>query len=171
MSNNSINKERFRTSRNDKGVILITTSNKKFRHNKGVTLVEVMISLVILLIVFMGLIQASLLSMQSNMKNVLRDEAVRITSDRMARLRSIAFTDALLAETGNKTCATLADDTTFTTSVRNANVTFTIKKEVTSTTLDADHKRISLSTSWAWQGENFNCDNGNGVTMVATRGR
>jgi len=75
----------------------------------------------------------------------------------------------ILAETGNKTCATLADDTTFTTSVRNANVTFTIKKEVTSTTLMPTTTNF-LSTSWAWQGENFNCDNGNGVTMVATRG-
>jgi prepilin-type N-terminal cleavage/methylation domain-containing protein len=55
---------------------------------KGVTLVEVMIALVILLIVFIGLIQASLLTIQSNVRNLARDEAVRITADQMDMLRA-----------------------------------------------------------------------------------
>ena len=146
-------------------------SNKKICNKKGVTLVEVMISLVILLIVFMGLIQASLLSMQSNMKNVLRDEAVRITSDRMARLRSIAFTDALVADTtatpgfvdDDQDQVTAGVQTTITKTVRNAPVTFTVKKIVDD--LDANNKQISVNTTWQWQGENFT------HTIVATRGR
>ena len=62
-------------------------------NKKGVSLVEVMISLVILLIVSMGLLQASLLSIDSNVRNELRDEAVRIASESMAQRRS-AFGDA-----------------------------------------------------------------------------
>lgn len=47
-----------------------------------------MISLVILLFVFMGLIQASLVSINSNLRNEIRDEAVRVASEHMAIARS-----------------------------------------------------------------------------------
>ncbi len=57
-------------------------SQNKNQGSRGVSLVEVMISLVILLIVSMGLIQASLLSVDVNIRNELRDEAVRIASER-----------------------------------------------------------------------------------------
>ncbi len=59
--------------------------------SRGVTLVEVMISLVILLIVFMGLIQASLLSINHNLRNEIRDEAVRVAAEYMSRTRSDSF--------------------------------------------------------------------------------
>ncbi len=62
-------------------------------NQKGVTLVEVLISLVILLIVFMGLIQASILSINHNLRNAMRDEAVRIASEYMSRARSTANID------------------------------------------------------------------------------
>jgi len=64
------------------------------RNKKGVTLVEVMISLVILLVVFLGLIQASLLSIEHNMKNEMRDEAVRIAAAAVERLKQIPFREA-----------------------------------------------------------------------------
>ena len=152
----------------------IVLQNKN-QGSRGVTLVEVMISLVILLIVFMGLIQASLVTIQSNVKNELRDEAVRITSDRMARLRTIAFTDALLTDTDgtpNSPGSPVDDDqdpltagvqTTVTRNVRNASVPFIVNKIVDD--LDTDHKQISVRTTWTWQGEDFT------HTIVATRGR
>lgn len=137
-------------------------SNKKISNNKGVTLVEVMIALVILLIVFMGLIQASLLTMQSNMKNVLRDEAVRITSDRMSILRSAPFGDI------NKDTTTDTYPLNFTANtnrnVRNvANHPFNVAINVV--TVGADNKQMTVTTTWSWQGENFT------HSIVATRGR
>ncbi len=63
------------------------------RDRKGVTLVEVLVALVILLVVFMGLIQAALLSIENNAVNILRDEGVRLGSDTMAALRSSPFDD------------------------------------------------------------------------------
>jgi prepilin-type N-terminal cleavage/methylation domain-containing protein len=58
------------------------------RNKKGVTLVEVMIALVILLVVFMGLIQASLLSIENTATTALRDEAVRLASETVTALRT-----------------------------------------------------------------------------------
>lgn len=57
------------------------------RNRRGVSLVEVMIALVILLFVFMGLLQASLLSIDANASNVLRDEAVRLANDTISAVR------------------------------------------------------------------------------------
>jgi len=141
---------------------MIVIQSKKHK-NRGVSLVEVMIALVVLLIVFMGLIQASLVSIQSNVKNELRDDAVRITSDRMARLRVISLDDPLLADTGDAITFVADLPATVTRNVRNAPVVFTIDKIVD--TLDANHKQISLRTTWPWQGENFT------HTIAATRGR
>ena len=50
------------------------------RNNKrGFTLVEMMIAMVIIMVGLLGLVQAVLLSIDSNMKNLFRDEAVRIS--------------------------------------------------------------------------------------------
>ena len=62
---------------------MLKNSACRLRGPKGVTLVEVMIALVILLLVFMGLLQAALLSVDHNLRNIMRDEAVRIADQRM----------------------------------------------------------------------------------------
>ena len=59
-----------------------------FLNSKGVTLVEVMISLVILLLVFMGLIQASIVSINSNMRNLVRDGATLVAAEYMSRAKA-----------------------------------------------------------------------------------
>lgn len=86
-------------------------------NNKGVTLVEVMISLVILLFVFMGLIQASLVSINSNLRNEIRDAAVGIAAENMARARATSI-DLLTVQF----CPPApANTTTVTRQVRSAN--------------------------------------------------
>ncbi len=62
---------------------VLKNSMGSVRNRKGLTLVEVTIALVVLLFVFMGLLQAALLSIDHNLRNVLRDEAVRIADQRM----------------------------------------------------------------------------------------
>ena len=51
---------------------------------KGLTLIEVMVALIVLLLVFLALMQTALLSIDSNMINVLRDEAVNIAEEQMS---------------------------------------------------------------------------------------
>jgi prepilin-type N-terminal cleavage/methylation domain-containing protein len=62
--------------------------NKK--HDAGVTLVEVLIALVILLIVFLGLTQSSLLIIDQNTRNEARDTAVRIASDSIYTIQQLS---------------------------------------------------------------------------------
>ena len=61
------------------------------KNKDGFSLVEVMISLIILLLVFMGLMQSALLGVDSNMRNILRDEAIRVAAERMEETRSMPF--------------------------------------------------------------------------------
>lgn len=157
----------------------IVLQNKN-QGSRGVTLVEVMISLVVLLIVFMGLIQTSLLSLQSNMKNVLRDEAVRITSDRMSALRTVSFADMdrngsndpdplnytmVYGATLNRT-STPQTHPDLRRTLRSATVDYTVTVSICGAScLDADHKQMTVTTTWTWQGENFT------HRIVNTRGR
>lgn len=67
---------------------IMAVSRNKMMNTRGVTLVEVMISLVILLFVFMGLIQASLLSINSNMRNEIRDTASSLAAETMSRAKA-----------------------------------------------------------------------------------
>jgi prepilin-type N-terminal cleavage/methylation domain-containing protein len=71
---------------------------------KGVTLIEVMIALVVLLIVFMGLIQAALLSIDHNLRNEVRDEAVRIAAEAMTNLKAQKFSALVDNSTTQYTC-------------------------------------------------------------------
>jgi len=61
------------------------------RGRKGFSLIEVMIALVVFLLVFLGIMQAALLSIDQNMHNILRDEAITIASARMEETRSMPF--------------------------------------------------------------------------------
>jgi prepilin-type N-terminal cleavage/methylation domain-containing protein len=119
---------------------------------RGVSLVEVMIALIVLLIVFMGLVQASLVTIQSNMKNVIRDEAVQVTSQRMTDLKALSFDDGLLNDTGGA----FVEDVEENRDIRNvAGFPFTIERFVEDLDADGDRKQILLRTTWDWQGETY----------------
>ena len=57
----------------------------------GFSLVEVMVALCVLFLVFMGLMQSALLGIDSNMRNILRDEALKIAAERMEETRNLPF--------------------------------------------------------------------------------
>jgi prepilin-type N-terminal cleavage/methylation domain-containing protein len=67
---------------------------------KGLTLVEVMIALLIMLLVSLALMETALLSIGSNMRNIIRDEAVSIAEMRMNEARNISF-DNLVDDTAD----------------------------------------------------------------------
>ncbi len=67
---------------------------------KGLTLVEVLIAMVILLLVSLALMQTALVSIDANMRNVLRDEAVSVAEMRMDEARNIPF-DTLATDTSD----------------------------------------------------------------------
>ncbi|MBA4371559.1 MAG: hypothetical protein C0402_01715 [Thermodesulfovibrio sp.] len=116
-------------------------------NKKGVTLVEVMISLVILLFVFMGLIQASLVSINSNLRNEIRDAAAGIAAENMARAKSMSI-DLLTAQF----CpAAPANTTTVSRQIRSAIQPFF----VTGTCVfpDANSAQVTVSVAYTVSGD------------------
>lgn len=119
------------------------------RNNKGMTLVEVMIALVILLLVSLALMQTALLSIDSNMINLLRDEAVGIAESRMREIRSLPFTDPVLTATGGA----YTNENIPSKSIRNAQIQFTRERLVA--VLNTDNKQVIVRVTWNWKGNPY----------------
>jgi type II secretory pathway pseudopilin PulG len=105
------------------------------------TLVEVLMALIIVLIVSLALLQTALLGIDSNMRNVLRDEAVRVAEEDMGVVRNAPF-----ASIANSTSSVNRD-------VRKADLTYTVTRTVN--TLNASNKQVDVSVGWTWKGENY----------------
>lgn len=111
------------------------------KDKKGLTLIEVMISLVVLLLVFLALMQTALVSIDSSMKNVLRDEAVNVAEGLMNNARNTPF-GTLVAGT--------TDVSPPPKSIRNiAAFAYTGTRAITD--LNIDSKQIVITVTWNWK--------------------
>jgi type IV pilus assembly protein PilV len=115
------------------------------KDKKGLTLVEVMIALVVLLLVFLALMQTALVSIDSNMKNVLRDEAVNIAEEQMNNARNVSF----------DTLATLPA-APVTRNIRNITPAFSYTVTRTVSNLNIDSRQVVITVTWNWKGINYN---------------
>lgn len=123
------------------------------------TLVEVLIAMVILLLVSLALMQTALVSIDANMTNVLRDEAVSVAEERMTVHRNASFGDLLMTDTNgvSNNPGSFVVDTTVQRNVRNiSNITFTSTKRVDDLgSLNGDNKQVEINVAWTWKGQNY----------------
>ncbi|MFH0933206.1 MAG: prepilin-type N-terminal cleavage/methylation domain-containing protein [Nitrospirota bacterium] len=112
-------------------------------NKKGLTLVEVMIALVVLLLVSLALMQTALVSIDANMRNVLRDEAVGIAEMRMNEARNTPF-DSLVSD---------GADIPITRNIRSI-TNFPYTTRMTVTNLNTVN-RVDITVGWTWKGENY----------------
>jgi prepilin-type N-terminal cleavage/methylation domain-containing protein len=118
------------------------------RDNQGFTLVEIMVSLVVLMVMFLGMMQTVLVGIDSNMVNVMREEAVLIAEQEMNRARDADF--PTLGNGGN----------TINRSFRRMDqgsgtgIPFTWARTVTP--IDANNVQIQVQVTWPWKNQLFN---------------
>ena len=134
-------------------------------NKKGMTLVEVMIAMLLSLVIFLALMQTSLISIDQNMRSSLRDEAVRIAEMRMDQTRNILFTATTDNLTGSSDTGSLAGQgcpAVFTPTtgvivnrpVRNIqNFTFCTNRAVT--TAATDLRQVVITVGWTWKGQGY----------------
>lgn len=113
-------------------------------HHAGFTLVEVLIALVVLLLVSLALLQTAMLSIENNMINVLRDEAVGIAEMRMNEVRNTSFGSLVEGTSTDSVTRNLRNITSF-----SYNVTRTISD------LNVDNKQVNITVGWTWKGQDY----------------
>lgn len=103
------------------------------------TLVEVLVSIAIAFIIFLGLSASGLVVLNENMKIDLRDEAVNVAEQEMITVRGMAF-DNLLA----------LDNTTATRprAIRGVTKNYTVTYTVLPVGADPDHRRLTINVAW-----------------------
>ncbi len=117
--------------------------------SKGMSLIEVMIAILLLLVVSLALLQTSLLGYQHNMRNSLREEAVRtadqIVGDLRARPYTLALTDPLL-NSGTTT-------STYTRNLRSFQAKFVTATTITD--ISAEIKEVAVQVQWNFKGSTY----------------
>lgn len=114
------------------------------QNNKGLTLVEVLIAMLVLLFASIAMMQTALVSIDANMINVLRDEAIRIAEEQMNKTRNTNF-DALVA--GTTTVPVTRDLRKITA------FSYTVTRTIAD--LNPDNKRIDITVEWTWKGNPY----------------
>jgi prepilin-type N-terminal cleavage/methylation domain-containing protein len=112
--------------------------------NRGFTLVEVLVAIVILFISMMAVLHALGMSVEHNMKNIIMDEAVRISEQRMNELRNEPITSLV--------SSTALTKITISRGIRNTTITYTVNWIVES--LSADSRAIQVLVQWNWKNIN-----------------
>lgn len=67
-------------------------NNQYLQGQRGFTLIEVMIGLLVFMIIMLGVAAGLITTLRSNTANVMRDEAVRLATDDLNRLKGEVFT-------------------------------------------------------------------------------
>ena len=101
----------------------------------GMTLVEVLVSLVIVFVVFLGISSSGLVVLNENIKNELRDESVSVADNAVQVARRTPFDNL----------ATLAADNVLR-QVRNVKRPFTVTRTVAN--LDGDNRQVTINVAW-----------------------
>ena len=124
-------------------------------NKKGVTLIEMMIALVILLIVSLALMQTAIIGMNVNLQNALRDEAVNIAEMRMNQLRSLPF-DSISP----------GAETPVTRNFRGFTETYNSTRTINAFTANSQQiKQIFILVSWDYRGKTYN----HGITTIVRK--
>lgn len=130
-------------------------------NNKGVTLIELMVSLVILLIVSLALMQTSLLGISTNMKNQIRDEAVNVAEMSMIRLRSLPFTAALVHADLTATAGVM--ETPVERKFRGFSIDYRPRRTIVD--INTETKQITMAVTWDYRGKTYT----HGITSIMRR--
>ena len=115
-----------------------------YRNDHGFSLIEVLVSLLVTLLVFVALMQTAMISINSNMRNVLRDEAVAVAGAQMNQMRSIPYKSLAVGATSAAVTRSLRNIPTF---------NYTVTQSVTA--LGSDDKQVNITVSWQWKNKSY----------------
>ncbi len=134
------------------------------RNDKGFTLIEMMIAMVIILLGLLGLVQAALLSIDHNMRNVLRENGMAVAAERMQETRNMDYTAittdaaATPANCPPEFIARFGTGEARDMNIRDViNFRYCTNRTVTvlPNALTDNSRQIQISVYWRWKGETY----------------
>ncbi|MCK4910371.1 MAG: prepilin-type N-terminal cleavage/methylation domain-containing protein [Thermodesulfovibrionales bacterium] len=114
--------------------------------SRGFSIVELMIAMVILLFVALAMMQTAMVTMDSNARNVIRDEGVRLASEKLNWLKTSVAEDDLGAKDG--TSEPIDRD------IRNMKISYTVTYGVTTLAV-GEVAKIEVTVSWSWRQQDY----------------
>jgi len=139
-------------------------------NREGLTLVEVMIALLVMLVVFFALMQTALVGIDSNMLNSLRNEAVNVAEIRMNEVKTKPFASIVSDSNSLSACVSDCPAGFPATGVCNPRNVRSISGFNFCTNLscgeiggpdndcatdDADNRQITIMVGWKWKGQDY----------------
>ncbi len=118
-----------------------------FRDNRGMTLIEVLIAFALVTITAAALMKTTLLAMNTNVINEMRDEGVNVAEQRMNDLRSTPFANPLMTATA------LVSDGTITRDIRGITCTYTLQRQISD--INASSKQVSVTVTWSYRSQQY----------------
>lgn len=113
------------------------------KRSQGYSLIEVLIALLLMVLVLLALMESVVLYTQTNMRNMLRDEGVRVTQDVLYEMRNRGFASVPLGTTTQ----------TQTRRLRSGVWTFNVS--VTVNQIDAQMLSARATTTWDFLNSTF----------------
>ncbi|MFL6231091.1 MAG: prepilin-type N-terminal cleavage/methylation domain-containing protein [Pyrinomonadaceae bacterium] len=101
------------------------------RGERGFTLIETVVAMIVMMTVGLGASALLLYSISNNSASAARAQSLAIAQKEMERLRSVEWSDALLAATANPVTSTVTSGGGAGTGVADSKYSFTVSKTIT----------------------------------------
>lgn len=124
---------------------LMLHKNRKYSNNRGFTLIEVMVSIIILMVGLLGMFQAVNLALDKNLENQLRQKGIAVAEQQLNNLKGRSFSNI----TGNtRSSVRVTSGSVF----KNISVQRQIDDLAVT---DSNTKRVSIRVWWNYRGRPY----------------
>ncbi|WP_457624701.1 prepilin-type N-terminal cleavage/methylation domain-containing protein [Persephonella sp.] len=113
-----------------------------FKKKEGYSLVELLVAMFIFVVLLLGLLAGLLLAYDISVRNLARDEAVKIAQEFSEKYRSMKFENVH------------SENASVTRQIRNSNITYNVSSTVTDE-LAGEIKRVLITVTWNYKGKNY----------------
>jgi len=118
------------------------------RDDRGLTLVEVIMAMLVSFIVFLGLTETILVALDVNLRNAMRDESVRVGESEMNTVRALPFDNVVVPS------VLLPSSSTVSRNYRHMTLNYTVARSVSN--VGANMRQVVVTVSWTRGGKNYN---------------